>query len=137
LGFITQTAQSVLTTSGPGPNYLLPSISVPTLDIQGTVDVLFTLQQAINNAAQSGSPDQQMIWYCGGHGVCLTDQVANIDSTGTRNVDATVKFLDKNVKGDEVSTGPTFQSGFLPTGDHTTNPDFYGPSIEAVTGADG
>ena len=52
---------------------------------QGTVDALFPLQQALNNAetqlnqnpyfAGANADLVKMIWFCGGHGVC-TDQTA-------------------------------------------------------------
>jgi ABC-2 type transport system ATP-binding protein len=72
LGVLTQSQQAVLASSGPVP--FLNSISAPTLFIQGTVDVLFPLQQAVDNAQvlnANGVP-VRMIWFCGGHGVCLS-----------------------------------------------------------------
>ena len=52
------------------------SITVPTLLIQGTVDTLFTLDEAITNYADpahaNGVP-AKMLWFCGGHGACLTE----------------------------------------------------------------
>jgi ABC-2 type transport system ATP-binding protein len=47
----------------------LPGIAAPTLLTQGTIDTLFTLSQAIWNAAQiaaRGVP-VKMVFYCGGH----------------------------------------------------------------------
>ena len=51
-----------------------PCSIIPAMFIQGTVDVLFPLQQSILNAQDLGTPAQgvKVIWYCGGHGVCLT-----------------------------------------------------------------
>ena len=70
-GFLSNTAQAVLASSGP--DFVVGNITAPTLFEQGTIDVLFTLQQAIQNAEalKPGVP-AQMIWSCTGHGVCLT-----------------------------------------------------------------
>jgi ABC-2 type transport system ATP-binding protein len=49
-------------------------IRVPTLLVQGTADTLFTPSEAIRNfelIERSGVP-VHMLWFCGGHGVCLT-----------------------------------------------------------------
>jgi ABC-2 type transport system ATP-binding protein len=137
LGIITNTAKAVLASSGP--NFVVGNIQAPTLFIQGTVDVLFTLQQAIENA-QSLNPavPTQMIWFCGGHGVCLTP-----DTTGTRNLDASLNWLDKYVKGEVVPAAPNFQytdqngnwyaSSDLPTAGSA----FFGTAFNAVSGASG
>ena len=56
---------------GTGP--LVERIRVPTLLLQGTADTLFTLKEAMRNHAilkRNGVP-VKMIWFCGGHGVCL------------------------------------------------------------------
>ncbi len=58
---------------GPG-DALVSQIRVPTLLVQGTADTLFTPSEAIRNFEQlepSGVP-LHMLWFCGGHGVCLT-----------------------------------------------------------------
>ena len=49
-------------------------ITAPTLLIQGTADTLFTLDEAIRNYGilRSKRVPTRMIWFCGGHGVCLT-----------------------------------------------------------------
>ena len=47
---------------------------MPTLIVQGTVDTLFTLDEAAANYAalrKQGIP-LKMVFMCGGHGVCLT-----------------------------------------------------------------
>ena len=47
---------------------------MPTLLVQGTADTLFTPSEAIRNfelLKASGVP-VHMLWFCGGHGVCLT-----------------------------------------------------------------
>jgi len=73
LGWITETAQAVLSSSGP--TSLLNQLIAPTLLTQGIVDVLFPLQQSLISAQTIlgngfGVP-AKVIWFCGGHGVCL------------------------------------------------------------------
>ncbi|WP_319429399.1 CocE/NonD family hydrolase [Mycobacterium sp. RTGN5] len=137
-GFISNTAQAVLSSSGP--DFVVGNITAPTLFEQGTIDVLFTLQQAIQNAQalQPGVP-AKMIWSCTGHGVCLTKP----DTTGTRNLDAALNWLDEYVKGDVVLASPNFQytdqngnwfqSTYLPT----AGSQFFGSNFTAATGASG
>jgi ABC-2 type transport system ATP-binding protein len=58
---------------GPG-DALVSRIRAPTLLVQGTADTLFTPSEAIRNyevLARNGVP-VHMLWFCGGHGVCLT-----------------------------------------------------------------
>lgn len=58
-----------------GPGDLVEQIRVPTLLLHGTVDTLFTLQEAITNFEILRADDVPvaMVWYCGGHGTCLTE----------------------------------------------------------------
>jgi ABC-2 type transport system ATP-binding protein len=58
-----------------GPNQYLSDVKVPTLILQGTVDDLFTLDEGIANyqALAAQGTTVSMAWFCGGHGVCLTD----------------------------------------------------------------
>ena len=59
----------------PRPRRARERIRVPTLILQGTVDTLFTLDEAITNyrdPARNRVPPK-LIWFCGGHGACLTD----------------------------------------------------------------
>ena len=58
-----------------GPGALVSKIRVPTLFLQGTVDTLFTLDEAIANykILRANGVPTSMVWYCAGHGVCLTD----------------------------------------------------------------
>jgi ABC-2 type transport system ATP-binding protein len=81
--------------AGKGPANLVNQIRVPTLIIQGTADNLFTLHEGVTNfkAIQASHVPVHMIWFCGGHGICLTNQ-------GDPNyVDqATVAWLDRWVK---------------------------------------
>jgi ABC-2 type transport system ATP-binding protein len=58
---------------GPG-DALVSQIRVPTLLVQGTADTLFTPSEAIRNfeVLKAGGVPVHMLWFCGGHGVCLT-----------------------------------------------------------------
>ena len=58
-----------------GPAQFLSHVKVPTLILQGTVDDLFTLDEGIENyeALRQQGTTVSMAWFCGGHGVCLTD----------------------------------------------------------------
>jgi ABC-2 type transport system ATP-binding protein len=88
-----------------GPGTLVNKIRVPTLIIQGTVDNLFTLNEGVTNfkAIQANHVPVDMIWFCGGHGVCLTKQ-----GDPSYTSDATVAWLNRWVKRDpSVKTGPT------------------------------
>ena len=71
-GFVSQTAQAILGSSGP--TSLLNQLIAPTLLTQGTVDVLFPLQQSLDNAQTIlGNPfgvTTKVEWFCGGHGIC-------------------------------------------------------------------
>jgi ABC-2 type transport system ATP-binding protein len=79
-GFLTEEQQAALASSGP--TVLLTKLSIPTMYNQGTIDALFPLQQAIDNAqtqldqnpyfAGDNADKVKMIWFCGGHGVCTT-----------------------------------------------------------------
>jgi ABC-2 type transport system ATP-binding protein len=90
-----------------GPLGLVRRITVPTLMIQGTVDTLFTLQEAIDNERTmrtTGVP-RRMMWFCGGHAACLT-------GSGTpRHVERRIiAWLDRWLKDDRSSgVGPRFE----------------------------
>jgi ABC-2 type transport system ATP-binding protein len=87
-----------------GPDNVLARIHVPTLLIQGTVDTLFTLQEGVDNyhALRDLGVPTGMIWFCGGHGTCLT----NAGDPAVVN-DAGIAWLNRYVKGDtSVDTGP-------------------------------
>jgi ABC-2 type transport system ATP-binding protein len=89
-----------------GPGDAVGRITVPTLLIQGTVDTLFTLEEADVNSGilQANHVPTAMVWFCGGHGVCLTNPG---DISAVSN--AAVRWLDRYVKRDtSVSTGPAF-----------------------------
>lgn len=89
-----------------GPDAYLSQITAPTLIIQGTIDNLFPLSEAIQNyqALSANGVPVKMIWYCGGHGICLTD---NADTTVP--LQQTWNWLDKYLKGNAATdTGPAF-----------------------------
>jgi ABC-2 type transport system ATP-binding protein len=86
-----------------GPAELVEDVDVPTLIVQGTVDTLFTLEEGLTNLEilESNGVPSAMLWYCGGHGMCLTDP-GDLEAV----VDATVAWLDRWVRDDEsVDTG--------------------------------
>ncbi len=86
-----------------GPAELVEDVDVPTLIVQGTVDTLFTLEEGLTNLEilESNGVPSAMLWYCGGHGMCLTDP-GDLEAV----VDATIAWLDRWVRGDEsVDTG--------------------------------
>lgn len=109
-GFITPEAQAVF--AGSGATVLLNNIKIPTLLPQGTSDMLFTLQQAIQSAqALEANPYDapvKMIWFCGGHGPCTTGEAP--DQTEML-IESRVAWLDQYVKreGSAADALPTFR----------------------------
>ena len=117
-GFLSDTAQAVLASSGP--TSLLTKLSIPTMYVQGIVDALFPLDQAATNAQTqleqnpyfSGerANEVKMIWFCGGHGVCL-DPVNQVNQA-TEIFGQNMAWLNKYVKGAPIPIDllvPTFQ----------------------------
>ncbi|MCW1959000.1 MAG: hypothetical protein KIH64_010735 [Mycobacterium sp.] len=119
-GTITPTGQAVLTSSGP--TSLLTKLSIPTMYVQGIVDALFPLAEAVENAQTqleenpyfSGANANQvkMVWFCGGHGVCFDftsqQQAAQATTIFTQNM----AWLNTYVKGAPLPIDqivPTFQ----------------------------
>ena len=96
-----------------GPDFLLPRIKAPTLIIQGTVDTLFPLDEAVRNFRgidrNKQSPRRgkgvpvKMIFFCGGHGVCFTGNGPEgyVD-------ERTLAWFDRYLRGSRTSTGPKF-----------------------------
>ena len=115
-----------------GPADLVSKITVPTLIIQGTVDTLFTLDEAVANyrLLQQAGTTVAMLWYCGGHGVCLTK-----GDDPRRVGDASTAWLDRYVKGDTAAaTVPGFE--FIDqNGVSYTAPSFPPPNGSAITGS--
>ena len=90
-----------------GPDFLLPKVKIPTLITQGTADTLFTLKEAIRNYAslRSRGVPTKMLWFCGGHGVCLTGsgEALHVER-------AVLNWLARYLKRDTtVQTGPRFE----------------------------
>jgi len=98
-----------------GPDYLLDRVRVPTMLVQGTVDTLFTLDEAHDNymALRRNGVPIRMMFYCGGHGVCRTgsDTGSSVIATGGGLVDRRklawfARWLKRN---ESVRTGPRFE----------------------------
>ncbi len=89
-----------------GPGDLVNRIRIPTLFLQGTVDTLFPLDEAVANfnAIRSHGVPTKMIWYCGGHGACFTgeDDQSYLDQRVLAWFDR--YLLNKR----DVNTGPRF-----------------------------
>ena len=76
-GEMTQGDQDLLAERGTGPSCLVDNITAPTLLIQGTVDTIFSLQEADDTAQiliANGVPTK-VLWFCGGHGLCAAQSV--------------------------------------------------------------
>lgn len=117
-----------------GPGDLVRKITAPTLLIQGTVDTLFTLHEAVENytALRADKVPVKMLWFCGGHGVCLT----NAGDTGRIQRD-TLSWLARYLKRQTAArTGPGFE--WLDQNGHSYSaPSYPLPSAVAVTGHGG
>ena len=52
----------------------MKQLTIPTFVVEGTADTLFTLKEAITNyeILKANKVPAKMLWFCGGHGVCLT-----------------------------------------------------------------
>ena len=109
-GMLTQADQDLLAERGLGaPRDLVNNITAPTLLIQGTVDTIFTLQEADDNAQEliaNGVPTK-VLWFCGGHGLCLSNLFDPFD--GALIERRTLDWLDRYVKRETVDTGPQFE----------------------------
>ena len=114
-----------------GPGDLVEKIHVPTLIMQGTVDTLFPLDEGVTNfrdigdntwrtatikakrrkgkrrrgSAAAQDVPVKMIWFCGGHGVCLTGAGPGSDYLDQRQV----AWFDRYLRGkQDTDTGPKF-----------------------------
>jgi ABC-2 type transport system ATP-binding protein len=102
-----QDATSIAFFRSRGPGKLVARIKAPTLLIQGTVDTLFTLQEAVDNykLLAAHHVPVKMVWFCGGHGVCLTKP-----GDTSRIQRDSLAWLARYLKGREsVKTGPGFE----------------------------
>jgi ABC-2 type transport system ATP-binding protein len=90
-----------------GPKDLVKQLTIPTFVVEGTADTLFTLDEAITNYAilKANGVPAKMLWFCGGHGVCLTGA-----GTPGHIEAAVVAWLRRYVARDSsVDTGPKFE----------------------------
>ena len=104
-GSLSAATKQWLTDIGPGA--LLERIRIPTLIMQGTVDTLFAPGEAIANydVLRRNDVPVKMIWYCGGHGTCLTPP-----GDPAMPPVAGLTWLRRWLKRDvTVDTGPRFQ----------------------------
>jgi ABC-2 type transport system ATP-binding protein len=100
-----------------GPDHLLSQIEAPTLISQGTVDTLFTLEEAHRNfaALKAAGVPAKMIWFCGGHGACLTgsdsgDPLSGISGDGGRVQERKLAWFARYLHGDaSAEVGPEFE----------------------------
>ena len=97
-----------------GPDFLLDRIRVPTLIIQGTVDTLFTLDEANANyeALRKQGVPLKMIYFCGGHGVCLTESDSDSPALGdsAHAQEERLAWFDRYLRGNaSTDTGPAFE----------------------------
>ena len=89
---------------------MVANITAPTFLVHGTVDTVFSLQEADATAQiliANGVPTK-MLWFCGGHGVCANNLLDLSD--GALIQQRTLEWLARYVKRDpSVSTGPQFE----------------------------
>jgi ABC-2 type transport system ATP-binding protein len=90
--------------ASPGP--LMGDITTPTLLLAGTVDTLFPINGDIDTyeALRAAGTPVKMMWYCGGHGICNQ----NVGPSSYVS-DIELAWLNKYLKGENVSTGPGFE----------------------------
>jgi ABC-2 type transport system ATP-binding protein len=100
------TAEEVAYANAASPGPLMKQITTPTLLLAGTVDTLFPLNGNVRTyeALKAAGTPVKMMWYCGGHGICN-------ESSGPEGhvIEMEFAFLNKYLKGQEVSTGPGFE----------------------------
>jgi ABC-2 type transport system ATP-binding protein len=89
-----------------GPGALVERIRIPTLLVQGTADTLFTLDEATTNfnILRANRVPRKMIWFCGGHGACLTDS-----GPAGWVEQQTIRWFERWLRHKPVDTGPTFE----------------------------
>ena len=85
----------------------IANVRAPALILQGTADTLFSLSQSLEMRRllrRAGTPTK-VLWFCGGHGVCLTGNGAE-----PVLVSRTLAWMDRWLKGDRrVDVGPGFE----------------------------
>lgn len=90
-----------------GPGALVDRIRAPTLILQGSIDVLFPAGEAIANydRLRADGVAVKMIWYCGGHGACLTP-AGDRRYTARAALAWFARWLGRDAT---VDTGPAFE----------------------------
>jgi ABC-2 type transport system ATP-binding protein len=102
-----------------GPGDAVGKITTPTMVVGGTVDTLFPLDEDIKlyTAIKKGGAPVKMVWFCGGHGECLTGN-GDPGGTGAQTLslnsrhltDAMTAWFARYLKGETTtSTGPGFE----------------------------
>ena len=105
-GWVSPTFQALMKRTGPSE--LVKNITAPALFIQGVPDTAFPLGEGLRGAqtlSTEGIP-VKMIWYCGGHGVCLNPKSPIQDQV---ILDSTLGWLNRYVKDVDTQEFPTFQ----------------------------
>lgn len=98
-------AESIAYFESLTPDTMFTSITAPTLIIQGTVDTLFTLNEATRNyelISSTGTPTK-MLQFCGGHGLC------NSTAGPDRITPAVLNWFSKYLRDQPVDTGAAFE----------------------------
>jgi ABC-2 type transport system ATP-binding protein len=104
-----------------GPGELVDAITTPTLIIGGTVDNLFTLRESIINyrSLRDRDVDAAMVWFCGGHGACLSS-----DGNTDRVTEATYGWFARYLASEsDRPLGARFDT-VDQDGDHWTGDDY-------------
>jgi len=100
-----------------GPDHLLSQIDIPTLIAQGTVDTLFSLEEAHRNftALKAQGVPVKMLWFCGGHGVCFTrsdssNPLAGLAGDSGHVGERKLAWFARHLQGTEdADVGPEFE----------------------------
>jgi ABC-2 type transport system ATP-binding protein len=115
-----------------GPGSLIDAIRAPTLLIQGTVDTFFPISEAVATyrGLQANGVPTRMLWYCGGHGVCLTER-----GDDDRSQRATLAWFDRYLKQRaDVAVGPPLEVVDQYGRSHAIDQLPTGPDGGALTG---
>jgi ABC-2 type transport system ATP-binding protein len=101
-----------------GPGDAVSKITTPTMVVGGTVDTLFPLDEDVklySAIKKSGTP-VKMVWFCGGHGECLTgtgdpgQKTATLSLGSQHLTELMTAWFAKYLKKDAAaSTGPGFE----------------------------